>query len=42
MWRYRELLPVLSYENVVSLDEGLTPILRLKQVNRGEGRSCLF
>ncbi|MFD3003857.1 threonine synthase [Pontibacter toksunensis] len=29
MWRYRELLPVLRKENMVSLGEGFTPILPL-------------
>jgi threonine synthase len=29
MWRYRELLPVLSKSNIVSLGEGFTPILQL-------------
>lgn len=27
LWRYRELLPVRSDENVVSLGEGFTPLL---------------
>lgn len=30
MWRYRELLPVLGEENIVSLGEGFTPILSLQ------------
>jgi threonine synthase len=29
MWRYRELLPVRSEANVVSLGEGLTPLVRV-------------
>lgn len=29
MWRYRELLPVLDEENMVTLGEGFTPILPL-------------
>jgi threonine synthase len=29
LWRYRELLPVAARENVVSLGEGMTPILPL-------------
>jgi len=29
LWRYRELLPVENEENIVTLGEGLTPILRL-------------
>ena len=27
MWRYREIMPVLSEENVITLGEGFTPIL---------------
>ena len=29
MWRYRELLPVISDEHIISLGEGFTPILNL-------------
>ncbi|NDK56614.1 threonine synthase [Pontibacter fetidus] len=29
MWRYKEMLPVLHQENIVSLGEGFTPILTL-------------
>jgi threonine synthase len=29
LWRYRELLPVLREDNIVSFGEGFTPILRL-------------
>lgn len=32
MWRYKELLPVLDPENIVSLGEGFTPILNLKNL----------
>ncbi|MFD2247672.1 threonine synthase [Pontibacter ruber] len=32
MWRYRELLPVLSKSNIVSLGEGFTPILELNNL----------
>ncbi|GGC83928.1 threonine synthase [Thalassobacillus devorans] len=31
MWRYKELLPIEKMENVVSLGEGWTPLVRLKQ-----------
>jgi threonine synthase len=31
MWRYAELLPVQSYEDIVSLGEGWTPLLKLKK-----------
>ncbi|MBX0332402.1 threonine synthase [Pontibacter sp. HSC-14F20] len=34
MWRYLEMLPVLHQENVVSLGEGYTPILELKNLAR--------
>ena len=42
MWRYRELLPVLSEENIVSLGEGFTPILQLKRHGENLGFSDLF
>src|SRR5438034_10268011 len=29
MWRYRELLPVCDEANVVTLGEGMTPLLRV-------------
>jgi len=32
MWRYRELLPVLADENIVSLGEGFTPMLSLRNL----------
>lgn len=32
MWRYRELLPLLQDENKVSLGEGFTPILELRNL----------
>ncbi|NEM99309.1 threonine synthase [Pontibacter burrus] len=32
MWRYKEMLPVLHPENIVSLGEGFTPILTLKNL----------
>ena len=31
LWRYRELLPVLKEENIVSLGEGFTPLLPLRR-----------
>jgi threonine synthase len=30
LWRYREVLPVLDQENVCTLGEGFTPLLRLR------------
>jgi len=35
MWRYLEFLPVDDPSEIVSLGEGYTPILRLKQAGRG-------
>jgi threonine synthase len=32
MWRYKELLPVFEKENIVSLGEGMTPILPLQRL----------
>jgi len=32
MWRYREMLPVLDEANIVTLGEGMTPILPLKRL----------
>src|ERR1041384_7996907 len=34
LWRYREVLPVDSDENIVSLGEGWTPLLRAKQLGK--------
>jgi threonine synthase len=32
MWRYKEVLPVFEEENIVSLGEGMTPMLELKRL----------
>lgn len=32
MWRYKEVLPIFEEENIVSLGEGMTPILELKRL----------
>jgi threonine synthase len=34
MWRYREVLPVENDENIVSLGEGWTPLLRARRLGR--------
>jgi threonine synthase len=34
LWRYRELLPVLSGENIVTLGEGFTPLLPLLKTGK--------
>ncbi|MFD1675965.1 threonine synthase [Alicyclobacillus fodiniaquatilis] len=38
LWRYHEMLPVMSPGNVVSLDENITPILKLSKY----GKRCNF
>ncbi|NDI35309.1 threonine synthase [Chengkuizengella sediminis] len=37
LWRYRELLPVKSDENIVSLGEGMTPLIPLKNLGEKVG-----
>jgi len=32
MWRYRELMPVSSEDNIVSLGEGMTPLLKVDRL----------
>jgi len=42
MWRYRELLPVEDDANVVSLGEGMTPILHAPRLGERLGLSRLY
>ncbi|MDP5275381.1 threonine synthase [Chengkuizengella axinellae] len=42
LWRYRELLPVKSDENVVSLGEGMTPLIPLKKLGEKVGMPNLL
>jgi threonine synthase len=42
MWRYRELLPVEDAASVVSLGEGLTPLLPLPRLGRAIGLPDLW
>jgi len=42
MWRYREMLPVERDENIVSLGEGWTPLLRAIRLGRRVGVPDLF
>jgi threonine synthase len=42
LWRYRELLPVRHEENVVSLGEGMTPLIRLQQLGKQTGFDALY
>ncbi|MDG6934332.1 MAG: threonine synthase [Nitrososphaerota archaeon] len=42
LWRYTELLPLQDERKLVSLGEGLTPILNLKELGREVGISLLM
>jgi threonine synthase len=42
MWRYRELLPVQDERHIVSLGEGMTPLLRASRLGQELGCSALF
>lgn len=42
MWRYRELLPVIDPENIISLGEGFTPIIPFKRLGEEMGLQNLF
>lgn len=41
LWRYRELLPVLQDKHIISLGEGCTPLLTLKNLGASIGLSDL-
>ena len=42
LWRYKEVLPVENDENIVSLGEGGTPVLSLKEAGKKIGISNLY
>lgn len=42
MWRYRELLPIEHDEHIVSLGEGMTPILPLHKLGASLGLPSLY
>ena len=42
MWRYQEFLPVLRPENIVTLDEGGTPLLKADQLGSAFGFPDLY
>src|SRR5688572_27130595 len=42
LWRYREVLPVEDVENVVSLGEGWTPLLRAGRLGKELGIDRLY
>jgi threonine synthase len=42
MWRYKEVLPVFEEQHIVSLGEGMTPILPLKRLRARYGLPHLY
>ncbi|MEW9502188.1 threonine synthase [Jeotgalibacillus marinus] len=42
LWRYHELLPVQKEENVVSMGEGMTPLVAMKALGEHMGISQLY
>jgi threonine synthase len=42
LWRYREVLPVESEENIVTLGEGFTPLVRASRLGAQIGLSRLY
>ena len=42
MWRYKELLPVFQDDNIVSLNEGFTPIIKVERAAASYGFTEVF
>ncbi|SFJ53665.1 threonine synthase [Thermoflavimicrobium dichotomicum] len=42
LWRYHELLPVKKKENIVTLGEGMTPLLPMPKLGQDMSISCLL
>jgi len=42
LWRYKELLPVRDEANIVSLGEGMTPLVRFDRVGAADGFDNLY
>jgi threonine synthase len=42
LWRYHELLPVIEPENIVSLGEGFTPLIKAERLGRDLGLDHLY
>jgi threonine synthase len=42
MWRYREFLPVLDDKNIITLNEGFTPIIKLEKTASDLGFSKVY
>ena len=42
LWRYRELLPVVDESNIVTMGEGMSPLLKLERLGAEVGLSNLY
>lgn len=42
LWRYRELLPVIKTENIISLGEGFTPLVKAESLGKDLGLDHLY
>jgi threonine synthase len=42
LWRYREMLPVKDESNIISLGEGMTPLLHLKRIGKSLSMTGLY
>ena len=42
LWRYRELLPVVDEKHIVTMGEGMTPLLKLERLGQKVGMTNLF
>jgi threonine synthase len=42
LWRYREVLPVEDARNIITLGEGMTPLLRAERLGGGMGMNNLY
>lgn len=42
LWRYRELLPVFERDNIISLGEGMTPLVHLQRAGEALGLLHLY
>lgn len=42
LWRYREVLPVSGVENIVTLGEGCTPLLKAERLGRSLGLTHIY
>lgn len=42
VWRYRELLPIINEQNIVSLGEGWTPVIKAENYGKAMGLRRLF